>query len=117
MCSFSAGLSKPVSISLPFRSRARFLPAPPINTSRSVQYAHPISYPVWAWFFLLIIAFRYLPNSIVTRPVEAVWIPLVQKPFLALPRWMRLTMGWLSLLAIVFGSAFGFKLQGVMQSR
>ncbi|KZV69356.1 H+/nucleoside cotransporter [Peniophora sp. CONT] len=66
----------------------------------------------WAWFFLLIIAFRYLPNSIVTRPVEAIWVPLVQKPFLALPRWTRLAMGWLSLLAIVFGSAFGFALEG-----
>lgn len=73
--------------------------------------------PVWAWFFLLIIAFRYVPNSIVTRPVEAIWIPLVQKPFLALPRWTRLTMGWLALLAIVFGSAFGFALQGVIQFR
>ncbi|THH20785.1 hypothetical protein EW146_g641 [Bondarzewia mesenterica] len=64
---------------------------------------------VWAWAFLAIIAFRFIPNSVVTRPVEAVWIPLVQKPFFHLPYNVRLTMGWLALLAIVFGSAFGFK--------
>ncbi|TFY75493.1 hypothetical protein EWM64_g8520 [Hericium alpestre] len=46
---------------------------------------------------------------IISRPVEAVWMPLVQKPFFALPRSVRLAMGWLALLGIVFGSAFGFK--------
>ncbi|KAI0785574.1 Na+ dependent nucleoside transporter C-terminus-domain-containing protein [Abortiporus biennis] len=64
---------------------------------------------VWAWFFLVVIAFRYIPNRVVTRPVEAVFIPLVQKPFYNLPYRVRLGMGWLALLAIVFGSAFGFK--------
>lgn len=68
---------------------------------------------IFAWFFLLVIAFRFIPNSVVTRPVEAVWVPLVQKPFFALPYYVRLTMGWLALLAVVFGSAFGFKLEGV----
>ena len=60
-----------------------------------------------------VIAFRFIPNSIVTRPVEAVWVPCVQTPFFKLPYPVRLAMGWLALLAIVFGSAFGFKLQGV----
>ncbi|TCD65607.1 hypothetical protein EIP91_002454 [Steccherinum ochraceum] len=66
---------------------------------------------LWAWFFIIVIAFRYIPNTVVTRPVEAVWIPLVQKPFFALPYYVRLAMGWLALLAVVFGSAFGFKLE------
>ncbi|KAH9948982.1 Na+ dependent nucleoside transporter C-terminus-domain-containing protein [Amylocystis lapponica] len=57
----------------------------------------------WAWFFLIVIAWRYIPNSVVTRPVGAVWIPL-------LPRRYRLALGWLALLGIVFGSAFGFPL-------
>lgn len=67
---------------------------------------------LFAWFFLAIIAFRFIPNSVVTRPVEAVWVPVVQKPFFALPRSVRLAMGWGALLAIVFGSAFGFKATG-----
>lgn len=71
---------------------------------------------LFAWFFLAIIAFRFIPNSVVTRPVEAVWVPVVQKPFFALPRSVRLAMGWGALLAIVFGSAFGFKATGVRPS-
>ena len=39
----------------------------------------------FAWSFITIIAFRFIPNSVVTRLVKAVWIPLVQKPFFALP--------------------------------
>ena len=68
---------------------------------------------LWAWFFILVIAFRFIPNSVVTRPVSAVWVPCVQTPFFKLPYLVRLSMGWLALLAIVFGSAFGFKLTGV----
>ncbi|EGN99964.1 hypothetical protein SERLA73DRAFT_52223 [Serpula lacrymans var. lacrymans S7.3] len=67
---------------------------------------------VLAWFFLLIIAFRFIPNSIVSRPVSAVWIPYIQEPWYRLPRYIRLTVGWLCLLGIVFGSAFGFPLTG-----
>ncbi|KAF8904390.1 Na+ dependent nucleoside transporter C-terminus-domain-containing protein [Gymnopilus junonius] len=65
----------------------------------------------FAWAFILIIAFRYIPNSVVTRPVSAIWIPLVQEPFYKIPYRTRLAMGWLCLLGIVFGSAFGFPLQ------
>lgn len=65
---------------------------------------------LWAWFFIIVIAFRYIPNSVVTRPVGAVFIPLVQEPFYKLPYNVRLGMGWLALLGIVFGSAFGFPL-------
>ena len=67
----------------------------------------------FAWSFIAIIAFRYIPNSIVTRPVEAVWIPLIQKPFFALPKYVRYGLGWLALLAIVLGSAFGFGVEAV----
>ena len=43
-------------------------------------------------------------------------MPCVQTPFFKLPRYVRLTMGWLALLGIVFGSAFGFPLTGVSAS-
>ncbi|KAF5321394.1 hypothetical protein D9619_001373 [Psilocybe cf. subviscida] len=65
---------------------------------------------LFAWFFILVIVFRYVPNTVVTRPVEAVWKPLVEKPFFALHYRVRLAIGWLCLLALVFGSAFGFAL-------
>ena len=67
----------------------------------------------FAWSFIAIIAFRFIPTSVVTRPIEAVWIPLVQKPFFSLPKYVRYGLGWLALLAIVLGSAFGFKLENV----
>ncbi len=67
----------------------------------------------FAWSFIAIIAFRFIPNSVVTRPVEAVWIPLVQKPFFTLPKYTRYGLGWLALFAIVIGSAFGSKLENV----
>ncbi|GLB44916.1 putative na+ dependent nucleoside transporter C-terminus [Lyophyllum shimeji] len=65
----------------------------------------------FAWSFIAIIAFHYIPNSVVTRPVEALWIPIVQRPWYRLSYPLRLTIGWLCLLGIVFGSAFGFPLQ------
>ncbi|KAF9264192.1 hypothetical protein L218DRAFT_863768 [Marasmius fiardii PR-910] len=64
---------------------------------------------LWAWFFLLVIAFRFIPNRIVSKPVGAIWGTLVSGPFFKLPYTTRLAIGWLSLIAIVFGSAFGFK--------
>src|SRR6266566_1735832 len=67
----------------------------------------------FAWSFIAIIAFRLIPNSVITRPVEAVWNPLVKKPFFALPKYVRYGLGWLALFAIVLGSAFGFKLENV----
>ncbi|KZT29046.1 hypothetical protein NEOLEDRAFT_1154111 [Neolentinus lepideus HHB14362 ss-1] len=66
---------------------------------------------LFAWFFILVIAFRFIPNSVVTRPVEAIWKPCIETPWFKLPRYTRLFIGWLCLLGIVFGSAFGFKLQ------
>lgn len=60
-----------------------------------------------------VIAFRFIPNSVVSRPVSAVWQPLVHKPFFAMSYKARLAIGWACLAAIVFGSAFGFPLTGV----
>jgi hypothetical protein len=67
---------------------------------------------IFAWAFILIIAFRFIPNS-VTRPFEAVWVSLVQEPFFRIPKYMRFALGWLSVIAIALGSAFGFKLEEV----
>ena len=68
---------------------------------------------IFAWAFILIIAFRFIPNSVVTRPVEAVWVPLVQEPFFRIPRYIRFALGWFSIIAVVLGSAFGFKPENV----
>ncbi|KAJ7594748.1 Na+ dependent nucleoside transporter C-terminus-domain-containing protein [Mycena floridula] len=66
---------------------------------------------IWAWFFILVIAFRFIPNRVVTKPVGAIWRPVVSRPWNSLPYRGRLAIGWSCLLAIVFGSAFGFKLE------
>ena len=67
----------------------------------------------FAWSFIAIIAFRFIPNSVVTSPVQALWVPLVQTPFFALPRYARYGMGWLALLVITMGSTFGFEIESV----
>ncbi|KAH8119174.1 Na+ dependent nucleoside transporter C-terminus-domain-containing protein [Phellopilus nigrolimitatus] len=67
---------------------------------------------IFAWFFLAVIAFRFIPARVVSEPIAAVWMPLVQTPWYRLPYPVRLTVGWLCLLGIVFGSAFGFQLTG-----
>ncbi|KAH6914173.1 H+/nucleoside cotransporter [Coprinopsis sp. MPI-PUGE-AT-0042] len=66
---------------------------------------------LFAWAAILIIAFRFIPNRVVTKPVGAVWNPLIATPWSKLPYWVRLSAGWLALLAIVFGTAFGFALR------
>ncbi len=40
-------------------------------------------------------------------------MPFVQEPWYKLSYRIRLAIGWACLLGIVFGSAFGFELQGV----
>jgi concentrative nucleoside transporter, CNT family len=67
----------------------------------------------FVWSFIAIIAFRFIPTSVVTRPVEAVWMPFVQKPFFGLPKYVRYGLGWLALLGMILGSAFGSKLENV----
>ena len=72
---------------------------------------------VFAWAFIAIIAFRVIPNSVVTRPVKAVWVPLVERPFFSLPRFARYGLGWLAVVAIVMSSAFGHGVENVCSSR
>jgi CNT family concentrative nucleoside transporter len=64
-------------------------------------------------FFLLVIIFRFVPASIISRPIEAVWQPLISRPFFKLPYMARLGLGWFALLATVLGSAYGFPLLNV----
>ncbi|KAL5528280.1 hypothetical protein ACEPAF_7416 [Sanghuangporus sanghuang] len=66
---------------------------------------------IWAWFFIFVIAFRFIPNRVVSKPVGTIWMTTVQGPWYRLPYRTRLAIGWLCLLGIVFGSAFGFSLQ------
>ncbi|KAG8862462.1 hypothetical protein FRB96_001533 [Tulasnella sp. 330] len=66
---------------------------------------------VWAWFFILLIAFRFIPNRVVTRPIRAVWVPLIERPWYALSYRIRLALGVLALFALIFGSGFGFPLK------
>ncbi|KAE9401627.1 hypothetical protein BT96DRAFT_856350 [Gymnopus androsaceus JB14] len=66
---------------------------------------------LFAWFFVLVIVFRFIPNSVITKPVGRVWETSVQGPFYTLPYYTRLALGWLCLIGIVFGSAFGFPLE------
>ncbi|KAG8941264.1 hypothetical protein FRC00_012447, partial [Tulasnella sp. 408] len=65
----------------------------------------------WAWFFILVIAFRFIPNRVVTRPVAAIWVPLVERPWFTLGYNSRLASGVLALLGLVFGSGYGFPLR------
>lgn len=67
----------------------------------------------WAWFFILVIAFRFIPNRVITRPVAAIWVPLVERPWFALGYNFRLAIGALALLGLVFGSGYGFPLRDV----
>ncbi|KAJ7690616.1 Na+ dependent nucleoside transporter C-terminus-domain-containing protein, partial [Mycena rosella] len=66
---------------------------------------------LFAWFFILVIAFRFIPASVISKPIGAVWMPLVQEPWYRISYSIRLAIGWLCLLGIVFGSAFGFPLE------
>jgi CNT family concentrative nucleoside transporter len=68
---------------------------------------------LFAWLLILVILFRFVPTTIISRRVEAVWDPLVQRPFLSLTYRTRLAIGWLFLIAIVLGSAYGFPLTNV----
>ncbi len=71
------------------------------------------------WVYLIVvihsrlIVFQYAPTTILTKPIEALWVPLVERPWYTLGYRVRLAIGWLCLLAIIFGSAFGFELKDV----
>ncbi|KIJ34844.1 hypothetical protein M422DRAFT_181588 [Sphaerobolus stellatus SS14] len=62
---------------------------------------------LWAWFFLLIILFRFIPASVVSKPVSKVWNAAIGDPLPRLPRRGQLALAWIGALAITFGTAFG----------
>ena len=64
---------------------------------------------LWAWWFILIIIFHFVPISMVSHPIKHVWSSAVTMPLTALPYHAHLVLLWLAALAITFGSAFGFE--------
>lgn len=71
--------------------------------------SHHHYHPVWFGIFLVI--GQYVPNSVITGPVERVWTSMVSDPWFKLHYYVRLAIGWLCLLGLVFGSAYGFPLE------
>jgi len=65
---------------------------------------------IFAWFFIGLIFFQFVPSSIFFDPIARLWDAIIGQPFMKLPYYVRLSLGWLALLGIVFGSAFGFPL-------
>lgn len=63
---------------------------------------------LWAWFFVLVIVFRFVPISTLTGPVSAVWSNTVASTVASLPCRGRLALLWLGAVGITFASAFGF---------
>jgi CNT family concentrative nucleoside transporter len=64
-----------------------------------------------SWFFILLLFFQHFPVTFFSRPIEAVWKQCIEHPFFSAPYYLRLAFGWLCLLALIFGSAFGVQLQ------
>jgi concentrative nucleoside transporter, CNT family len=64
-------------------------------------------------FFLGLIFFQFVPSKLFFEPIGAVWETAVARPFRGLPYHVRLGMGFLCLLGIIFGSAFGFPIPKV----
>ncbi|PWN47740.1 hypothetical protein IE53DRAFT_381898 [Violaceomyces palustris] len=67
---------------------------------------------IWSWFFILLILFhnnRYLPKRPFALAIGAAWTTCLGKPWSRVPHYGRLAIGWLCLLALYFGSAFGIK--------
>ncbi|SAM81086.1 related to Sodium/nucleoside cotransporter 2 [Ustilago bromivora] len=66
----------------------------------------------WSWFFILLILFhndRYISKKPFANAVEAFWTNCVSKPWSMVPHYGQIGLGWLALLALYFGSAFGIK--------
>ncbi|TIC60758.1 hypothetical protein E3Q03_03050 [Wallemia mellicola] len=63
---------------------------------------------VWAWFLIGVIFFRFVPSSKFGRPIGRVWTANISNHFFKIPRPARLTIGWLMVLGLIFGGAFGF---------
>lgn len=61
-------------------------------------------------FFICFILFhksRYLPQRPIVRVVSMAWGTAVEKPFMMLPYYAKLALGWACLAALIFGSAYG----------
>ncbi|TIB78102.1 hypothetical protein E3Q22_02778 [Wallemia mellicola] len=61
-----------------------------------------------AWFLIGVIFFRFVPSSKFGRPIGRVWTANISNHFFKIPRPARLTIGWLMVLGLIFGGAFGF---------
>lgn len=67
---------------------------------------------IWSWFFILLILFhndRYISKAPFQNAIGAAWTTVVAKPWGMIPHYPRIAIGWLALLALYFGSAFGIK--------
>ncbi|CED82931.1 Concentrative Na-nucleoside cotransporter CNT1/CNT2 [Phaffia rhodozyma] len=65
---------------------------------------------ILAWWIIGLVIFRFVPSSVVGRPIGKVWTTLISNPFFKLNRIARLAIGWLILLGLLFGSCYGFPL-------
>ncbi|KAL7411797.1 H+/nucleoside cotransporter [Mrakia frigida] len=65
---------------------------------------------ILAWFIILNVVFCFVDSMIIGRPIGKVWTAAISTPFFKLNRRVRFGLGWLLLLGLVFGSAFGFPL-------
>lgn len=74
------------------------------------QFIHD-TVTVIVWFFIGLIFFQYVPTTTFSRPIEQVWVSTIETPWMKLNSRVRLGLGWLALLGLVFGSAYGFKLE------
>ncbi|TIC16887.1 hypothetical protein E3Q13_02770 [Wallemia mellicola] len=63
---------------------------------------------VWAWFLIGVIFFRFVPSSKFGLPIGRFWTANISHHFFKIPRPARLTIGWLMVLGLIFGGAFGF---------
>lgn len=62
------------------------------------------------------VLFCFIPSSIFGKPLGKAWTLAISTPFFKLPRKVRFGFGWLVLLGLVFGSAYGFPLPAVRAS-
>ena len=52
----------------------------------------------------------YVSTDPLTDFIEHHWMKLIQVPFFRLHKWMRYSMGWLAVLGLYFGAAYGTEL-------
>lgn len=66
---------------------------------------------VWTWFLIGLILFhnRYIPQRPFVIVISKVWNTLLGKPWSMLPYYGKIAAGWIALLALYFGSAYGIK--------